>query len=135
MFSATQLMGIHDSSLRKQFSYEARFKPNSPWFCSVIWDKVKVAWSYLTVYDPMNRGTWNSPGQNTGVGSLSLLRGIVPTQGSNQGLPYCRQIIYQLSHKGSPRILEGVAYPFSSGSSQPSNQTGVSSIVGGFFTN
>ena len=55
---------------------------------------------------------WNSPGQNTGVGSLSLLQGIIPTQGSNSGLPHCRRILYQLSHKGSPRILEWVAYPF-----------------------
>ena len=45
---------------------------------------------------------WNSPGQNTGVGSLSLLQGIFLTQGSNPGLPYCRRILYQLSHKGSP---------------------------------
>ena len=45
---------------------------------------------------------WNSPGQNTGVGSLSLLQGIFPTQGSNPGLPHCRRILYQLSHKGSP---------------------------------
>ena len=42
---------------------------------------------------------WNSPGQNTGVGSLSLLQGIFPTQGSNPGLPHCRQILYQLSHR------------------------------------
>ena len=53
---------------------------------------------------------WNSPGQNTGVGSLSLLQGIFPTQGSNPDLPHYRQILYQLSHKGSPRILEWVAY-------------------------
>ena len=46
---------------------------------------------------------WNSPGQNTGVGSLLLLQGIFPTQGTNLGLPPCRQILYQLSHKGSPR--------------------------------
>ena len=59
------------------------------------------------------------PGQNTGVGSLSLLQGIFPTQGSNSGLPHCRQILYQLSYKGSPGILESVAYPFSSGSSDP----------------
>ena len=78
---------------------------------------------------------WNSPGQNTGVGSLSLLQGIFPAQGSNPGLPHCRQILYQLSHKGSPRILEWVAYPFSSGSSQSRNRTGVSCIAGGFFTN
>ena len=45
---------------------------------------------------------WNSPGQNTGVGSLFLLRGIFPTQGSNPGLLHCRQILYQLSHKRSP---------------------------------
>ena len=45
---------------------------------------------------------WNSPGQNTGVGSLSFLQGIFPTQGSNPGLPHCRRILYQLSHEGSP---------------------------------
>ena len=45
---------------------------------------------------------WNSPGQNTGVGSLSLLQGIFPTQDLNPGLPHCRWILYQLSHKGSP---------------------------------
>ena len=45
---------------------------------------------------------WNSPAQNTGVGSLSLLQRIFPTQGSNPGLPHCRWIFYQLSHKGSP---------------------------------
>ena len=78
---------------------------------------------------------WNSPGQNTGVGSLSLLQRIFPTQGSNPGLPHCRWLLYQLSHKGSPRILEWIAYPFSSGSSQPRNQTGVSCIAGKFFTN
>ena len=46
---------------------------------------------------------WNSPGQNTRVDSLSLLQGIFPTQGSNPGLPHCRQILYQLSHQGIPR--------------------------------
>ena len=49
---------------------------------------------------------WNCPGQNTGVGSLSLLHGIFPTQGSNLGLPHCRWILYQLNHKGSPISLE-----------------------------
>ena len=44
---------------------------------------------------------WNSPGQDTGVGSLPLLQGIFPTQGSNPGLPHCRWILYQLSQKGS----------------------------------
>ena len=41
-------------------------------------------------------------GKNTGVGCHSFLQGIFPTQGSNPGLPHCRQILYQLSHQGSP---------------------------------
>ena len=44
---------------------------------------------------------WNSPGQNAGVGSHSLLQGIFPTQGLNPGLPHCKGILYQLSHQGS----------------------------------
>ena len=44
---------------------------------------------------------WNSPGQNTGMGSRSLLQGIFPTQGLKPGLPNCRHILNQLSHKGS----------------------------------
>ena len=51
------------------------------------------------LYSPLN-----SPGQNTGVGSLSHLQGIFPSQGSKPGLPHCRQILHQLSHQGSPRI-------------------------------
>ena len=74
---------------------------------------------------------WNSPGQNTGVGSLSLLQGIFPTQGSNPGLLHCRWILYQLNHKLNPRILQWVAYPFSSGSSRLRNLTDVSCIEGG----
>ena len=61
---------------------------------------------------------WNSPGQNTGMGSCSFLQGIFPTRGSNPGFLHCRQVLYLLSHKESPRILEWVAYPFSSGSSR-----------------
>ena len=49
---------------------------------------------------------WNSLGQNTGVGSLSLLQGVFTTQGSNPGLPHCRWVLDQLSHRGCPRILE-----------------------------
>ena len=78
---------------------------------------------------------WNSPGQNTAVSSLSLLQKIFQTQESNPGLSHCRRICYQLSHKGSPRILEWLAYPFSSRSSRRRNQTGVSCVAGGFFTN
>ena len=48
---------------------------------------------------------WNFLAQNTGVDSLSLLQGFFPTQGSNPDLPRCRQILYQLSHKGSPNPM------------------------------
>ena len=62
-------------------------------------------------------------------------RGSSSTQGLNRGLPHCRWILYQLSHKGSPRILYWVAYPFSSGFSWHRNRTRVSCIAGRFFTN
>ena len=58
--------------------------------------KVKVAQSCPTLCD----SPWGSPGQNTGVGSLSFLQGVFSTQGSNPGLPHCR-----LSHQGSPSTL------------------------------
>ena len=60
--------------------------------CSVVFNSLQPH----GLYSP-----WNSPGQNTGVGSLSLLPGIFLTQKSNQGLLYCRQILYQLSYEGS----------------------------------
>ena len=53
------------------------------------------------------RTVWNSPGQDTGVGSLSLLQGIFPTQGLNPGLPHCGGILYHLSHKGRPHVPLG----------------------------
>ena len=67
----------------------------------------------------------DSPGKNTGVGCHAFFQGNFPIQGLNPGLPHCRQILYCLSHQGSPRILEWVAYPFSRGSSWPRNQTGL----------
>ena len=78
---------------------------------------------------------WNSLGQNTRVGSLSLLQGIFLTQGSIPSLTRCRQILYRLSYQGSPRRLEWVDYPFSSWSSRPRNRTRVPCIAGRFFTN
>ena len=89
------------------------------WKCSIVCN----SWGPHGLYSP-----WNSLGQNTGVGSHSLLQGTFPTQGLNPGLPKCRQILYQLSHQGSPRIMERVVYPFSSRSSWPRNQTRVSAL-------
>ena len=100
-----------------------------------VWSgKGKVAQSCPTLCDPMDYSPQNSPGQNTGVGSLSLLRGLFPTQESNPGLPHWRTL-YQLTHTGSPRIREWAAYSFLSSSSWSRNQTGVSCTAGGFFTN
>ena len=61
--------------------------------CSVMSDSL---WPH-GLYRP-----WNSPGQNTGVGSLSLMQGIFPTQRLNPHHPHCRWILYQLSYQGSP---------------------------------
>ena len=72
--------------------------------CSLVSDSLRPHGLY---------SLWKSLGQNTGVDSLSLLQGIFPAQGLNPSLPHCRWILYQLSHKGSPRILEWLAYPFS----------------------
>ena len=55
----------------------------------------------------------DSPGKNTGVGCHALLQRIFPTQGSNPGLPHCRQILYQLSHQGTPSIKQWVDYRIS----------------------
>ena len=65
---------------------------------------------------------------------LALLQGIFPNQGSNPDLLHCRQILNCLSHQGSPRILEWVAYLSSRGTSWCRNWNGVSCIAGRFFT-
>ena len=70
---------------------------------------------------------------NTGVGSLSLLQGNFSAQVLNPDLLHCRQILYSLSHQGSPWILERVAYPFSRGTFWPRNWIRVSCIAEGFF--
>ena len=83
--------------------------------------KVQVAQSCSTLCNPMDY---------TGHGTLqarilkwlafpSLLQWIFPNPGIKPRSPALQWILYQLSHQGSPRILEWVAYPFSSGSSRP----------------
>ena len=78
--------------------------PPCPQLCSLClhlhwkWKSLSHVWLFATpwtIYSP-----WNSPGQNTGVGGLSLLQGIFSTQGSNPGLLHCRRILYQLSYQG-----------------------------------
>ena len=77
----------------------------------------------------------DSPGKNARDGCHALLQRIFPTQGSSPGLLHYKQILYRLSHQGSPRILEWVAYTFSRGRSWPGNQTGLSCIADGVFIN
>ena len=87
--------------------------------------RVLVTQSCLTLHDPLDCNPSGSsvhgildcnpsgssvhgiPGKNTGVGCHALLQGIFPTQGSNLGLLHCRQILYHLSHQGSPICLNG----------------------------
>ena len=111
--------------LLKTFFLAKKFKSILKWMYQfTLWWKWKSL-SSLTLRSQGLHSPWNSPDQNTREGSLSLLPGIFPSQGQNPGLPHYRRILYQLSHKGSPRILEWAASPFSSGSSQLKNRTGV----------
>ena len=114
---------------------ENEFHEDQIWFDLKKGAKVKVAWSCLTLQPCGLYSPWDFQDQNTGVGRLSLLQRIFPIQGSNPGLPHSRWMLYQLSQQGSSRIVEWVPYPFSSKSSQPGNQPGVSCIAGRFFTN
>jgi len=136
----SKMQQIFATNLTKEYAHEVSYgheipksmlielccDPNDSESRSVVSDSLRPHGLY---------GPWNSPGQNTGVDSHSLLQGIFPTQGLNPGIPHCRQILYQLSHKGSPRILEWVAYSFSSRSSQHRKDTSVSCTAGRFFTN
>ena len=96
------------------------------------WKSLSRFWLFAT---PWTVQSMESSRPEYWSGSLSLLHGIFPTQGSNSGLPQCRRILYQLNYKGNPGILEWVAYLFSREFSWPRNRTGVSCIAGGFFTN
>ena len=104
-------------------------------FCAVL---CLVAPSCLMLCDPTDCSLPGSSvhgdcaGKNTGVGCHALFQG--SSQSRHRTQVSCLQIFYQLSHQGSPRILEWVAYPLSNASSWPRNQTGVFCIAGGFFT-
>ena len=109
-----------------------------PNWCYVLW---LVTQSCSTLCHPTDCSPLDSsvhgdsPGKNTGLGCHALLQGSFPTQALNPGLLHCRQILYHLSHQGSPRTLRWVTYPFSRGTSRPRNRTRVSCIAGRFFTN
>ena len=69
--------------------------------------KVKVTQSCPTLCDPWTLESMEFSGENTGAGSLSLLQGILPTQGSNPGLRHCRRILYQMSHRDAQEYWSG----------------------------
>ena len=77
--------------------------------------KVTVAQSRLTLCNPWTIArqalwAWDFPGKNTGVGYHFLLQGIFSTQGSNPDLLHCRQILYHLSHQGSPVVFHKIKH-------------------------
>ena len=91
-------------------TWNSAFTDSSP----CLWTRLcLVSQSCLTLCDPMDCGPpgssvhGDSPGKNTGMGCHFLLQGIFPTRGLNPGLPCCRQILYSLSHQGSPLWLVG----------------------------
>ena len=90
------------------FIYESdRHRLCEPFSSRTSWIRVwvKVALLCPTLYDPINGSPWNSPGQNTGVGSLSLLQGIIATQESKQDILHCRRILYQLSYQRNQKLI------------------------------
>ena len=67
--------------------------------------EVKVTQSCPTLCDPMEYSPWNSPGQDTGVGSLSLLPGNLPNPGMEPRSPALQVDSLPADHKGSPWVL------------------------------
>ena len=113
-----------------------------------IWEAPKLVLAVLcwvaqlcpTLCDPMDYNSpgssvhGDSPGKNTWVGCHAPCQGIFPTPGIEPRYLALQVDFLSSEPKGSPRILEWVAYPFSRGSSQPWDWTGVSCIAGRFFT-
>ena len=92
------------------FSFYSEHSPKMTWstpitFAEVKWKSLSVVWLCKPMDCSPPPCPWNSPGKNTGVGSCSLPQGTFPTQGLNPGLPHYRQILYHLSHQGSPSPL------------------------------
>ena len=98
-----------------------------------MWKSLHPVWFFVT--------SWKDPHKVHGILQSIILEWVAfpfsgaSSQPKDRTQVSCSWILYQLSHKWSPRTLEWVAYPFSSRSSQPRNLTGVSCIAGRFFTN
>ena len=118
--SSCGALGIHRASLKLSFLIcyimpVSQIRKLSPGLSNLLKKKKKalIIQSCPTLCNSMDCSPPGSSvhgdllGKNTGVSSHSLLQGIFPTQGSNPGLLNCRQILYCLSHQGSPRSAEG----------------------------
>ena len=97
LMSRSSTQYYEQCSIQKQFMYSHQYK--------TLLLRTKVKTSLSVVSDALGLhglySSWNSSVQNTGVGTLSLLHGMIPTQGWNPSLLHCRRILYQLSPKGS----------------------------------
>ena len=111
--------GVSKSWTRlSDFTFTFKFRRGGPYsFSSSLKEPFPLLWEHQNSQLALSNGNslrphglqpvrlfcpWDSPGKNTGVGCHALLQGILPTQGSNWGLLHCRQILYCLSHQGSP---------------------------------
>ena len=94
-----------EGSRKNIYFYFIEFQGYSPWGCKEL-DTIEQLTLSLSLTVCLAYMKVKVKGQNTGVGSLSLLWGIFQTQGLNPGLPHCRWILYQLSHKGSRGMYE-----------------------------
>ena len=91
----------------------------NPWLIHVnVWQKT-IQYCKVISLQPVKINGGKK--KDIGMSCHALCQGIFPTQGLNPDLLHCRWILYCLSHQGSPRILEWVAYPFSRGSVRPRN--------------
>ena len=86
--------------------YWSRVSLPSPIGCLVKWNE-SGSIMFNSLWSHGLYSSWNSPGCNTGVGSLSLLQGIFPTQRSNPGHPLCRCILYHLSTREAQEYWSG----------------------------
>ena len=96
-------------SLEKLLNFGAGMCKMFTCACMLSHSVVSGSWRPHGLQLPGSSVYGDSPDDNTGVGCQALLQGIFPIQGSNPGLLHGRQILYPLSHQGSPRTLEWVA--------------------------
>ena len=109
--------------------YETGFKSQVFTFCLRDFKLVLLCWAWSLSHVQVSVTPWTvtrqllypcgSPNKNTGMGCHFFLRGIFLTQKFNPGLLHCRQILYRLSHQGSPAWFQ--ASPWTAPPPAPTN--------------